>query len=72
MVKLNRVSQPISIEYKIVHDLNQAAFKVIGIQLLAPVQNSVSLKDVRGWQFLTMKAAETFCIVCLPPEEHIS
>ena len=29
-------------------------------------------KDVRGWQFLTMKAAETLCIVCLPPEEHIS
>ena len=24
------------------------------------------LKDVRGWQFLTMKAAETLCIVCLP------
>ena len=29
-------------------------------------------KDVRGWQFLTMKAAETLCIVCLPPEKHIS
>ena len=28
-------------------------------------------KDVRGWQFLTMKAAETLCIVCLPPEKHI-
>ena len=24
------------------------------------------LKDVRGWQILTMKAAETLCIVCLP------
>ena len=33
---------------------------------------SKSIKDVRGWQFLTMKAAETLCIVCLPPEEHIS
>ena len=33
---------------------------------------SRSLKDVRGWQFLTMKAAETLCIVCLPPEEHTS
>ena len=32
----------------------------------------VTLKDVRGWQFLTMKAAETLCIVCLPPEKHIS
>ena len=30
------------------------------------------IKDVREWQFLTMKAAETLCIVCLPPEEHIS
>ena len=33
---------------------------------------TVEFKDVRGWQFLTMKAAETLCIVCLPPEEHIS
>ena len=30
------------------------------------------IKDFWGWQFLTMKAAETLCIVCLPPEEHIS
>ena len=30
------------------------------------------VKDVRGWQLLTMKAAETLCIVFLPPEEHIS
>ena len=30
------------------------------------------LKDVRGWQLLKMKAAVTLCIVCLPPEEHIS
>ena len=30
------------------------------------------VKDFRGWQFLTMKAAEILCIVCLPPEEHIS
>ena len=29
-------------------------------------------KDVQGWQFLTMKAAETLCMVCLPPEAHIS
>ena len=28
-------------------------------------------KDVRGWQFLTMEAAETLYMVCLPPEEHI-
>ena len=27
----------------------------------------VTVKDVRGWQFLTMKAAETLCVVCLPP-----
>ena len=31
-----------------------------------------NFKKVRGWQFLTMKAAETLSIVCLPPEEHIS
>ena len=33
---------------------------------------AITFKDVRGWQFFTMKAAETLCIVCLPPEEHIS
>ena len=34
-------------------------------------RNTLVLKDVRGWQFLRMKAAETLCIVYLPPEEHI-
>ena len=29
------------------------------------------LKDVRGWQFLTIEAAEALCMFCLPPEEHI-
>ena len=29
------------------------------------------LKDVRGWQFLTIEAAQTLCMICLPPEEHI-
>ena len=28
-------------------------------------------KDVRRWQFLTMKAAETLCIVCSPLEKYI-
>ena len=28
MVKLNGVSQPISIEYKMVHGLNQAVFRI--------------------------------------------
>ena len=38
------------------------------------LQESVpnTIKDVRGWQFLTMKAAETLCIVFLSPEKHIS
>ena len=31
-----------------------------------------SFKGLREWQFLTMKAAETLCIVCLPPEKHTS
>ena len=31
-----------------------------------------TLKDVRGWHVLTMKAAVTLCIVWLPPEEPIS
>ena len=29
------------------------------------------IKDVRGWQFLTVEAAETLCMVCVPTEEHI-
>ena len=29
-----------------------------------------AFKGVRGWQFLAMKAAETLCIVCLPPEKY--
>ena len=40
-------------------------------QMIAVLEAS-QIKDVRGWQFLTMKAAETLCIVCLPPEKHIS
>ena len=35
-------------------------------------RQAFTFKDVQGWQFLTMKAAETLCIVCLPPEKHIS
>ena len=31
----------------------------------------IYFKDVRGWQILTIEAAETLCMVCLPPEEHI-
>ena len=34
--------------------------------------NLSPVKDVRGWQFLTMKAVKIVCIVCLPPENHIS
>ena len=33
-------------------------------------ENKYDINDARGWQFLTMKAAETLCIVCLPPEKH--
>ena len=29
-----------------------------------------TFKNVRGWQFLTLKAAETLYIVCLPPKKH--
>ena len=29
------------------------------------------IKDVRRWQFLTIEAAKTLYMVCLPPEEHI-
>ena len=27
-------------------------------------------KDVRGWQFLTVEAAETLCMAYVPLEEH--
>ena len=28
------------------------------------------VKDVRGWQFLTIEAAESLCMVFVPSEEH--
>ena len=31
--------------------------------------SAYSVKYVRGWQFLKIEAAETLCIVCVPPEE---
>ena len=34
-VKLNGISQPISIEYKMVHDLNQAVFRTYNFKNLA-------------------------------------
>ena len=37
-------------------------------QMIGFLIDNIYIKDVRGWQFLTMKAAETLCIVCLPPE----
>ena len=33
-------------------------------------KSNLIVKDIRGWQFLTIEAAETFCMVCLPPEAH--
>ena len=38
---------------------------------LIPTSRYSSFKDIRGWQFLTIETAETLCMVCLPPEEHI-
>ena len=38
--------------------------------LFSFVFDRAQIKGVRGWQFLTTKAAETLCIVCLPPEKH--
>ena len=38
------------------------------------LRNSLPLswfKDVQGRQFLTLEAAESLCMVCLPPAEHI-
>ena len=35
-------------------------------------RSELNLKDVQGLQILTMKAAGTLCIVCLPLKEHIS
>ena len=31
----------------------------------------ITFKDVRGWQFLTIEAAETLCMACVPPEQHV-
>ena len=33
-------------------------------------RSAIPLKDVRGWQFLEIKAAETLCMVCVSSEEH--
>ena len=35
-------------------------------------KHDFKVKDFRGWQFLTLDAAETLCMVYLPPEEHFS
>ena len=43
-----------------------------GFNLVSKYCPAARVKDVRGWQFLTMKAAETLCTDCLPPEKHIS
>ena len=42
------------------------------IHLLSEIYPNTEFKDVQGWQFLPVKAAETLCIVCVPLEEHIS
>ena len=34
-------------------------------------QNSYVHEGVRRWQFLTIEVAETLCMVCLQPKEHI-
>ena len=48
------------------------AFFLFSYHKITLFEKKYDIKDVRGWQFLTMKAAEILCIVCLPPEKHIS
>ena len=43
----------------------------VHIILWCHVCPSTCFKDVRGWQLLTIEAAETLCMVCLPAEKHI-
>ena len=40
-------------------------------QLFEKMWEEIGIKDVRGWQFLTIDAAETLCMVCIPSEKHI-
>ena len=42
------------------------------LQIILQIGISLAIKDVRGWQFLTIEAAETLCMICLPPEEQFS
>ena len=53
-------------------DGNRVACTRTSLKLIYNIPRACLLKDVRGWQFLTMKAAETLYIVCLPLEKHIS
>ena len=58
------------------HDVSSCARDVSPSFLLAGFSHSHSknretVKNVRGWQILTIEAAETLCMICLPPEEHI-
>ena len=40
--------------------------------MLRSRETHFNLRIFEDGSFLTMKAAETLCTVCLPPEEHIS
>ena len=58
------------LECQLIQDnLNLALDVINNVQTLW--NHSTPFKDVRGWQFLTIEASETLCMVCLLPEEHI-
>ena len=65
-----RLNQTMQCEGSCHYFINFLSYPSYGTKIIK--DGLVTLKDVRGWQFLTMKAAETLCIVCLPPEKHIS
>ena len=47
--------------------IHLSIYLIFGIFLFS----NLLIHDSRGWQFLTIEAAETLCMVCVAQEEHI-
>ena len=52
--------------YQLKHSMSCIAKELMGVLSKCVF----TIKDVGEWQFLTIEADETVCMVCLPPEEH--
>ena len=69
------VNRQISIQLRVTDvniRVNPLGLEFLGMENFLSAATSHLLKNVRGWQFLTIEAAETLCMVCLPPEKRTS